>query len=113
MAMGIMATAMSLVAYLHGMEGGGIGCVWMLVTTAACATLWWRDVIREAMGGYHSATVQRSLLISFLLFLGSEVMLFGSFFWAFFHSSLCPTVELGSVWPPIGIVPLAADGGPL
>ena len=30
-------------------------------------------------------------------------MLFFSFFWAFFHSSLAPSVELGAYWPPIGI----------
>ena len=33
-------------------------------------------------------------------------MFFFSFFWAFFHSSLSPTVELGSVWPPVGIAVL-------
>lgn len=26
-----------------------------------------------------------------------------SFFWAFYHSSLSPVVEVGSVWPPAGI----------
>jgi cytochrome c oxidase subunit 3 len=30
-------------------------------------------------------------------------MLFFSFFWAFFHSSLAPAVDIGSVWPPKGI----------
>ena len=26
-----------------------------------------------------------------------------AFFWAFFHSSLAPTIEIGSIWPPKGI----------
>lgn len=30
-------------------------------------------------------------------------MLFLGFFWAFYHSSLAPSVELGVVWPPYGI----------
>jgi cytochrome c oxidase subunit 3 len=30
-------------------------------------------------------------------------MLFVSFFWAYFHSSLSPTIELGLIWPPLGI----------
>ena len=30
-------------------------------------------------------------------------MLFFSFFWAFFHASLNPTIEIGCVWPPKGI----------
>uniref|UniRef100_A0A1X7UXW1 Cytochrome c oxidase subunit 3 n=1 Tax=Amphimedon queenslandica TaxID=400682 RepID=A0A1X7UXW1_AMPQE len=32
--------------------------------------------------------------------------LFLSFFWAFFHSSLAPAIEIGAVWPPKGIKPL-------
>jgi hypothetical protein len=36
--------------------------------------LWWRDVLREAQGGYHTIVVQRGILIGFLLFLLSEVM---------------------------------------
>jgi cytochrome c oxidase subunit 3 len=38
-----------------------------------------------------------------ILFIVSEVMFFFAFFWAFFHSSLAPTIEIGSVWPPLGI----------
>ena len=38
-----------------------------------------------------------------ILFIVSEAMLFFAFFWAFFHSSLNPTPELGAVWPPKGI----------
>ena len=64
---------------------------------------WWRDVIRESTGGFHTTAVQRGLLLGFILFLLSEVMLFVSFFWAFFHSSLSPAIELANVWPPLGL----------
>jgi cytochrome c oxidase subunit 3 len=64
---------------------------------------WFRDVVREAQGGYHTRRVQRGILISFLIFLSTEIMLFVSFFWAFLHSSLSPAVELGCQWPPAGI----------
>jgi cytochrome c oxidase subunit 3 len=30
-------------------------------------------------------------------------MLFFCFFWAFFHASFCPSIELGTKWPPSGI----------
>lgn len=30
-------------------------------------------------------------------------MFFFAFFWAFFHSSLAPVIEIGSIWPPSGI----------
>ncbi|KAI9088702.1 cytochrome c oxidase subunit III domain-containing protein [Phlyctochytrium arcticum] len=64
---------------------------------------WWRDVIREAFGGFHTTVVQKA----------SEIMLFASFFWAMFHSSLSPTVELGATWPPIGIHAVNPWGIPL
>lgn len=77
------------------------------------AIQWWRDVIREAQGGFHTSLVQRGLLIGFLLFLLSEIMLFVSFFWAFFNSSLAPAVELGATWPPVGIHAVNPWGIPL
>lgn len=76
--------------------------------------LWWRDVIREASFlGCHTSLVQRGLKAGVLLFILSEVCLFFSFFWAFFHSSLAPTVELGAVWPPRGLRPLDPFAVPL
>lgn len=74
-----------------------------LLSVILVSSLWFRDVIREAKEGYHTRAVQQGLTWGFLLFLVSEVMLFFSFFWAFFHSSLAPAIELGSIWPPIGV----------
>lgn len=37
------------------------------------------------------------------LFIVSEALFFVAIFWAFFHSALTPTVELGAQWPPMGI----------
>lgn len=56
-------------------------------------TFWWRDVIREAIGGFHTKIVQKGIYIGFLLFLISEIMIFFSLFWCFFHSSLAPAIE--------------------
>jgi len=53
--------------------------------------------------GYHTKIVVKGLKIGMILFIVSEVMFFFSFFWAFFHASLSPSIVLGSVWPPIGI----------
>jgi cytochrome c oxidase subunit 3 len=64
---------------------------------------WFRDIVREAQGGSHTKVVQQGIYISFLLFLITEIMLFVSFFWCFLHSSLAPGIELGAIWPPVGI----------
>ena len=40
------------------------------------------------------------------MFIVSEALFFLAIFWAFFHSALTPTVELGAQWPPLGIEPV-------
>lgn len=68
------------------------------------SSLWFRDVIREGTyEGHHTKKVQNSLRLGMILFIISEVMFFFSFFWTFFHSSLAPAIQIGSVWPPLEI----------
>nr|YP_009171121.1 cytochrome c oxidase subunit III [Drawida japonica]AIR76346.1 cytochrome c oxidase subunit III [Drawida japonica] len=76
--------------------------------------LWWRDVVRESTYlGHHTKDVTTGLRWGMVLFIASEVMFFSAFFWAFFHSSLSPTMELGCDWPPTGITPLNPFSVPL
>lgn len=65
---------------------------------------WWRDIYREAtLQGYHSEKVGLGLRWGIILFIVSEVFFFVSFFWAFFHRSLSPNIEVGALWPPVGV----------
>jgi len=67
---------------------------------------WWRDIRREgSLQGLHTSIVEKGLRWGIILFITSEVLFFFSFFWAFFHRSLSPTLEIGSYWPPIGTSP--------
>uniref|UniRef100_UPI003001E363 cytochrome c oxidase subunit III n=1 Tax=Pseudempusa pinnapavonis TaxID=1661850 RepID=UPI003001E363 len=75
---------------------------------------WWRDVVRESTyQGYHTKEVMKGLRWGMILFIISEIFFFVSFFWTFYHSSLAPTIELGSSWPPMGIIPFNALQVPL
>ena len=77
-----------------------------LLTTLLTILQWWRDVTREATyQGLHTKIVINGLRWGIILFIVSEVLFFFSFFWAFFHRRLSPTVEIGIVWPPKGIQP--------
>nr|DAZ91321.1 TPA_asm: COX3 [Echiuropus macronychus] len=77
-----------------------------LLTLAMVSAQWWRDVSREGtLQGLHTLKVSTGLRAGMLLFIVSEVLFFFSFFWAFFHSSLNPTMELGATWPPTSINP--------
>lgn len=66
---------------------------------------WWRDVCREGtFQGKHTILVSKGLRWGIILFIISEIFFFISFFWAFFHRSLSPNIEIGSNWPPINII---------
>lgn len=76
--------------------------------------LWWRDVVREGTYmGHHSSYVSRGLRIGILLFIASEGLFFVGFFWAFFHSALSPSPEVGCVWPPVGVEAISPFAIPL
>nr|AOY40064.1 cytochrome c oxidase subunit 3 [Scolytinae sp. BMNH 1040351] len=67
---------------------------------------WWRDITREGtFQGLHTLKVSNGLRWGMILFITSEVFFFLAFFWAFFHASLSPSMELGLNWPPKGISP--------
>jgi cytochrome c oxidase subunit 3 len=73
----------------------------------ASMSFWFRDVISEGTFlGDHTLAVQKGLNLGVILFIVSEALFFMAIFWAFFHSALTPTVELGAQWPPIGIEPI-------
>nr|YP_086873.1 cytochrome c oxidase subunit III [Amphisbaena schmidti]AAT08522.1 cytochrome c oxidase subunit III [Amphisbaena schmidti] len=85
-----------------------------LITLLLTMLQWWRDVVRESTyQGLHTSNVQRGLRYGMALFITSEVFFFIGFFWAFYHSSLAPTPELGGQWPPSGITPLSPIEVPL
>lgn len=97
------------VFYFHNIQYGGYVILAGFGLLIATAIVWWRDIIREGtFEGHHTTCVQRNLRYGMALFIVSEVMFFFAFFWAYFHSSLAPTVELGSVWPPEAIHPFNA-----
>nr|YP_009937364.1 cytochrome c oxidase subunit III [Trigonopterus tanimbarensis]QNT26835.1 cytochrome c oxidase subunit 3 [Trigonopterus tanimbarensis] len=67
---------------------------------------WWRDIVREStFQGLHTLKVAKGLRWGMILFITSEIFFFLGFFWAFFHASLSPSIDLGMNWPPKGISP--------
>nr|YP_006234143.1 cytochrome c oxidase subunit 3 [Neoporphyra haitanensis]AFH57654.1 cytochrome c oxidase subunit 3 [Neoporphyra haitanensis]QYA17614.1 cytochrome c oxidase subunit 3 [Porphyra crispata] len=104
-AIAAFSCALGGVMYMHAYNNGGYlllsGFLLLLFTMFS----WWRDVTREAtFSGHHTGAVQKGLRYGVLLFIVSEVLFFFAFFWAFFHSSLAPSIDIGSMWPPKGII---------
>lgn len=95
------------VLYMHSFSNGLYYLLAGAFSLLCIMSLWFRDVIREGtFEGMHTKIVQKNLKFGFALFIVTEIMFFFGFFWAFFHSSLAPDIEIGCVWPPVGITPI-------
>lgn len=94
--LGAFAAAIGAVLYFHGFFSGELVLISGLVLVILVSYGWWSDIVSEAtFQGSHTKKVQSGLRMGMLLFIISEVMFFFSFFWAFFHSSIAPSVEIG------------------
>jgi cytochrome c oxidase subunit 3 len=110
----LLYSALNSVMYMHGFANGGLLLNLSLALTVLGMSLWFRDIIIEgSFRGDHTKEVTKGLTIGIVLFIISEVFAFLSVFWAFFHSSLSPTIELGGSWPPLGIEALNPLAVPL
>ena len=108
----LLSLTMGAVLSMHGY--GNFTFLLGVASTGLGMLLWFRDIILEATYlGDHTTQVQKGITIGVILFIVSEVFAFFSVFWAFFHSSLSQSVEIGGVWPPQGIEALSAFGIPL
>nr|WBU93932.1 cytochrome c oxidase subunit III [Drosophila paulistorum] len=102
-AIGAMTTVSGMVKWFHQYD---ISLFFLgNIITILTVYQWWRDVSREGTyQGLHTYAVTIGLRWGMILFILSEILFFVSFFWAFFHSSLSPAIELGASWPPMGII---------
>ena len=89
---------------MHNYVQASIVLLLAFICVVYSMSLWFRDVISEGTYlGNHTLAVQKGLNMGVALFIVSEALFFLAIFWAFFHSALSPTVELGAQWPPMGI----------
>lgn len=110
--------AMKPESTLFGIKGGSFGTYMMIIGfLAVLYTMyeWWKDVVKESLGGDHTPVVAIGLRYGMILFIASEVMFFVAWFWAFFNASLYPIVPISNPlefwnvigneapWPPEGI----------
>lgn len=110
----LLAFMMSTIVYMHlWRDSGFFKMIISLVCLIYSVYRWFSDVVTEAtFEGNHTLRVQKGLRQGMVLFIISEIMFFSGFFWAFFHSSLIPSIFIGAVWPPLGIEVLNPWGLP-
>nr|YP_010613696.1 cytochrome c oxidase subunit III [Ancema ctesia]WAR69340.1 cytochrome c oxidase subunit 3 [Ancema ctesia] len=103
-AIGSMTLVTGLVKWFHNFEMNIFILGYLIIILSMYQ--WWRDIYREStFQGNHTIIVLNGLRWGMILFIISEVFFFVSFFWAFFHSSLSPNIDIGSQWPPANITP--------
>jgi cytochrome c oxidase subunit 3 len=99
---------------MHGYANANSVISLGLILTVSGMLFWFRDIIIEGtMLGDHTKEVVIGLVYGIVLFIISEVFAFLSVFWAFLHSSLSPAIEIGGIWPPLGVSPLNPYAIPL
>ena len=100
----LLTLTTSGVLTMHGFSYAPYSLILAFISVVASMSFWFRDVISEGTYlGNHTLAVQKGLNMGVALFIVSEALFFLAIFWAFFHSALSPTVELGAQWPPMGI----------
>nr|YP_010947389.1 cytochrome c oxidase subunit III [Prismosticta regalis]WGO62413.1 cytochrome c oxidase subunit III [Prismosticta regalis] len=103
-AIGVFTLMAGLIKWFHNFNMNLL--ILGYVITLMTMYQWWRDICREGTyQGKHTISVTKGLRWGMILFIVSEIFFFISFFWAFFHSSLSPNIEIGSMWPPMSIIP--------
>ena len=65
---------------------------------------WIMEVFKEEQSGAHTVEIQKGFQYAILLFILSELMLFFSFFWAYFHFTLNSNSFTGGTYVPEGLV---------
>ncbi|WP_460973192.1 cytochrome c oxidase subunit 3 [Prescottella soli] len=110
----VLSMMVSAVLWFNGIEYSSLLLTLGVLSVVFAFILWFRDVTIEGTYlGDHTLIVQKGLTMGVSLFIVTEAFFFISIFWAYFHSSLAPTVELGSQWPPAGIETLNPFAVPL
>lgn len=75
--------------------------LFMSANVALVWFLWNRDIIRESTFiGAHTLIIKLIIKFSIIIFILSELFFFISFFWAFFHRSISPSIDINMSWPP-------------
>nr|QNG56384.1 cytochrome c oxidase subunit III [Macrohyliota sp. 1 MJ-2020] len=101
--LGALTIMMGLIKWFHFFNSNLL--MLGFIITILVMYQWWRDIIREStFQGSHTYMVTMGMRWGMILFITSEIFFFISFFWSFFHNSLSPSIELGMIWPPKGIM---------
>lgn len=130
----VFTLAVGAVTFMKGLFGLPKGYPWIMVIGFAMVGWvmigWWREVIKEGRTGDHTPVVSIGLKYGMILFIVSEIMFFGAWFWSFFEFAIFHAARVGATfdaanpvfaeglsrfneWPPVGVTTFDAFHLPL
>nr|QUE27112.1 cytochrome c oxidase subunit III [Scatoglyphus polytrematus] len=87
--------------------------VFSLILLLFSSFLWGRDVHREGCyEGSHNMEVLVGFKVGMVIFILSECFFFLGMFWSYLHLAEAPCLELGGIWPPVGVYSFDPKGIP-
>ncbi len=108
----LLTLAIGAVTYMKGLFGLPEGFPWIMVAGFAMVIWvmigWWAEVIKEGRTGDHTPVVSIGLRYGMVLFIASEVMFFGAWFWSFFEFAIFSDIRVGATYDATN--PIFADG---
>jgi|Laugresu1bdmlbdd_1035124.scaffolds.fasta_scaffold00297_9 cytochrome c oxidase subunit 3 len=100
MSLNLLFFLVSFVSIFNGSLGAYLSFFTSLISVLSILFFWMNDIIIESQTGCHTNLHSRTLISAFIWFCLTEVMIFFSLFWAYFHNAWNP---LYVIWPPVGI----------
>jgi len=100
------------VSYL-GKSGRFVEVILGVLNVILISFIWWKDLVRESILGFHRAKLELRMRRGILLFITREVFFFFRFFLCFFDAALSPALLYGMMWPPKGILRINPYSVPL
>ena len=101
-AMAVTVLAIGGVIYMKGLFGLAEGFPWVAFAGLAMVLWvmfgWWTQVVREGRTGDHTPVVEIGLKYGMILFIASEVMFFGAWFWSFFEFAIFFDARTGATF---------------
>lgn len=82
--LGVYFLLLGLIGYLNNFGGfiSGLGAL----VIASIMFVWFGDVLKENLAGFHNSYVRSTLRTGMIFFILSEIFFFFGFFWGYFHS---------------------------
>ncbi len=103
----------NIVMYIWYLRNNLINMKWSIINLIMIVVIWNIDILEESSRGNLTELVKSNLLIGFVLFIISEILLFSTLFGIYIYDILNVSIFLSSSWSSICLLTYKYNGIPL